>query len=81
MFNRSVPMALLSMAVSPIMLIATLWFSSQARTAFRTSRQEMGSVNAELQETIAAVREVQAFNRADENIESFRATNAANRGR
>jgi len=79
MFNRSLPMALLSMAVSPIMLIATLWFSSQARAAFRTSRQEMGSVNAELEETIAAVREVQAFNREDENIESFRATNAANR--
>ena len=79
MFNRSLPMALLSMAVSPLMLIATLWFSSQARAAFRTSRQEMGSVNAELEETIAAVREVQAFNREDENIQSFRATNAANR--
>jgi len=79
MFTRSLAMALLSMAVSPFMLIATLWFSSQARAAFRTSRQEMGSVNAELEETIAAVREVQAFNREDENIQSFRATNAANR--
>ncbi len=79
MFSRSLPLALLSMAVSPVMLIATLWFSSQARAAFRTSRQEMGSVNAELEETIAAVREVQAFNREDENIQSFRATNAANR--
>ena len=39
----------------------------------------MGSVNAELQESIAAVREVQAFNRAEENIENFRLTNAANR--
>jgi ATP-binding cassette subfamily B protein len=39
----------------------------------------MGSVNAELQESIAAVREVQAFNRADENIENFRLVNAANR--
>jgi ATP-binding cassette subfamily B protein len=39
----------------------------------------MGSVNAELQESIAAVREVQAFNRADENIERFMVTNAANR--
>jgi ATP-binding cassette subfamily B protein len=39
----------------------------------------MGSVNAELQESISAVREVQAFNRAEENIEQFRTTNAANR--
>jgi ATP-binding cassette subfamily B protein len=34
----------------------------------------MGSVNAELQENISAVREVQAFNRAEENIEQFRVT-------
>ena len=39
----------------------------------------MGNVNAELQESISAVREVQAFNRAEENIENFRVTNAANR--
>ena len=39
----------------------------------------MGNVNAELQESIAAVREVQAFNRAEENIENFRQSNAANR--
>jgi ATP-binding cassette, subfamily B, multidrug efflux pump len=39
----------------------------------------MGNVNAELQESISAVREVQAFNRADENIEQFPSDNAANR--
>jgi ATP-binding cassette subfamily B protein len=61
------------------MAVATFWFSNQARKAFRRTRQEMGSVNAELQESISAVREVQAFNRAEENIESFRSTNAANR--
>jgi ATP-binding cassette subfamily B protein len=79
MFTTSVGFALLSMAVTPLMLLATLWFSNQARRAFRRSRQELGSVNAELQETFAAVREVQAFNRADENIENFKSVNAANR--
>src|SRR5262249_53585709 len=49
------------------------------RKAFRKSRQQMGSVNAGLQENIAGVREVQAFNREDESIEQFRRTNAANR--
>jgi ATP-binding cassette subfamily B protein len=39
----------------------------------------MGSVNAELQESIAGVRESQAFSREDENISSFMETNAANR--
>ncbi len=79
MLKASVPFALLSLAVVPLMVVATVWFSAQARKAFRRTRKEMGNVNAELQESIAAVREVQAFNRADENIENFRLTNAANR--
>jgi ATP-binding cassette, subfamily B, multidrug efflux pump len=79
MLSKSVAFALLSMIVVPLMAVATVWFSSQARKAFRQSRKEMGNVNAELQESISAVREAQAFNRADENIEQFRNVNAANR--
>ena len=71
--------ALLSMAVVPFMLVATLWFSSQARRAFRRTRVEIGRVNADLQESISGVREVQAFGREEANIESFREVNAANR--
>jgi ATP-binding cassette subfamily B multidrug efflux pump len=79
MFSRNVPFALLSMTVAPLMFIATIWFSAQARKAFRKTRVEMGSVNANLQESISAVREAQAFNRAEENIENFRATSASYR--
>ena len=79
MFQESFVYALVSLAVVPIMIIVTLWFSSQARKAFRQTRLEMGSVNAELQETISAVREVQAFSREQENIDNFMVTNAANR--
>ncbi len=79
MLTKSVPFALLSSVTLPFMIIATQYFSGQARTAFRKSRKEMGSVNAELQESISSVREVQAFNRAEENIENFKVTNAANR--
>lgn len=74
MLTTNIPFALLSVAVAPIMLVATLYFSAQARKMFRKSRKSMGSVNAELQENISAVREVQAFNRAEENIEQFRVT-------
>jgi ATP-binding cassette, subfamily B, multidrug efflux pump len=79
MLSENVAFALLSMAVTPLMAIATVWFSGQARKAFRRTRTEIGNVNAELQEGISAVREVQAFNRADQNIEQFKVTNAANR--
>jgi ATP-binding cassette subfamily B protein len=79
MLQANLPYALLSLTVTPLMVLATWYFSSQARKAFRKSRQEMGSVNAGLQESIAGAREVQAFNREDESIESFRRANAANR--
>jgi ATP-binding cassette subfamily B protein len=79
MFSRSIPFALISMATVPFMLLATLWFSEQARKAFRQARREIGGVNADLQENIAGVREAQAFTREGENIARFREANAANR--
>ena len=79
MLTTSLSFALLSLSIAPLMFLATLYFSTQARKAFRKARKEIGSVNAELQESISAVREVQAFNRADENIEQFKQVNAANR--
>ena len=79
MLERSLPFALTSLLGVPAMVAATLWFSSQARKAFRQAREKIGNVNAELQESISSVREVQAFNRADENIENFKVSNAANR--
>jgi ATP-binding cassette subfamily B multidrug efflux pump len=79
MLQTNLPYALLSLSVVPLMALATIYFSDQARKAFRNSRREMGSVNAGLQESIAGAREVQAFNREDESIEQFRRANAANR--
>jgi ATP-binding cassette subfamily B protein len=70
---------LISLAVVPIMAVATVWFSDQARKAFRATRQTTGDVNAELEESISGVREVQAFGREAANIEAFRESNAANR--
>ncbi len=79
MFAKSAPYALISLITLPLMFIATRWFSGQARKAFRQAQTEIGAVNADLQESISAVREVQAFSREDENIEQFRLSNAANR--
>lgn len=79
MLSRSWAFALVSLVTLPLMFFATRWFSQQARRAFRVARQEIGSVNADLQESISAVREVQAFSREAENLEQFQAQNAANR--
>ncbi len=79
MLSKSVTFSLISLITLPLMFFATQWFSGQARKAFRKARAEIGSVNADLQESISGVREVQAFSREDENIEQFRESNAANR--
>ncbi len=79
MLQENLVYALATLLVVPFMAAATTYFSSQARRAFRRSRREIGSVNADLQETIAGAREVQAFGREEESIDSFRRTNAANR--
>ena len=79
MFSKSIPFSLVSLIPLPFMFIATRWFSAKARDAFRVAREEIGDVNADLQESFSAVREVQAFSREEENIDQFRASNAANR--
>jgi ATP-binding cassette subfamily B protein len=79
MLTRSVAYALVAMSVLPLMVIATTYFSAQARRAFRRTRKAIGTVNADLQESIAGVREVQAFSREQEHIDSFREVNAVNR--
>lgn len=70
---------LISMALIPVMYLVTNWLSSLARREFRKARREIGNINADLQENISGVREMQAFVREGASSESFREVNAANR--
>jgi ATP-binding cassette subfamily B multidrug efflux pump len=79
MLTQSLPLAIVALAVTPVMFIATSWLSGRARRAFRQVRSRVGDVNASLQENLSAVREAQAFNREEQNIETFSESNAASR--
>jgi len=79
MFLINVPLALLSNLVVPLMIFTTAFFSRWARRRFRTTRQTIGDLSAKLEEDIGSVREAQAFNRTQLNIEEFDSLNAANR--
>ncbi len=79
MLAHSLVYGLVSMAMVPFMIGATLIISDRARRAFRRTRVAIGKVNAGLEESISGVREVQAFGREEANIEAFRQSNAANR--
>ena len=79
MVGSSWTFSLVSFSVLPLMLLATTVFSTRARRAFRKTRETIGNVSSELQENIAGVREVQAFNRERENVAEFRQINRENR--
>ena len=72
-------LALVCFIIIPMMLLVNVYFARRARRAFRTTRETVSDVTAGLQEEIVGIRETQAFNRTEENIERFRERNAANR--
>ena len=72
-------LALVCFTIIPAMLLTNVYFARRVRRAFRTTRETVGSVTAGLQEEIVGIREAQAFNRTETNIERFRERNAANR--
>ena len=79
MLQANIPYALISLTIVPVMIFMTAFFSNQARKAFRKARKEIGTVNADLQESISGAREVQAFNREEQSIAEFERSNEANR--
>jgi ABC-type multidrug transport system fused ATPase/permease subunit len=72
-------LALLTFSVLPLMLLATLLFSRQARVAFRETRQRIGAVVGDLAENIGGMRVIQAFAQEEATQERFEAVNRANR--
>jgi ATP-binding cassette subfamily B multidrug efflux pump len=79
MVSLDVPLALACFSIIPVMLLTTWGFAARARRAYRKTRETVGDVTAGLQEELGGVRQAQAFNRTEVNIERFRARNAANR--
>ena len=79
MLSINLQLGLLSNLVVPLMIFTTAVFSRWARKRFRVTRQTIGDLSAKLEEDIGSVREAQAFNRTQLNIEEFDSLNAANR--
>ena len=79
MLAINLQLGLLSNLVVPLMIFTTGFFSRWARGRFRVTRQTIGDLSAKLEEDIGSVREAQAFNRTQLNIEEFDSLNAANR--
>jgi ABC-type multidrug transport system fused ATPase/permease subunit len=71
-------LALLSYLVIPIMILIMRKWQVYAKAAYRTTRRTMAIVNANLAESIAGMRVVQAFTREPENMVHFQTINNNN---
>src|SRR6184192_1116671 len=65
-------LALATLAVIPLMSVATVIFRVRSTRAYRAVRERLGLVTATLAEDIAGMRVVQAFTREDANTRNFR---------
>ena len=72
-------LALISLALLPLISLSTALFSRRARAAFRKTRTTISGVSSELEQNISGARVAQAFNRQGWNSSSFRQLNRANR--
>jgi ATP-binding cassette subfamily B protein len=71
-------MALATMAVLPLLILALAIWQNRAKKAFMQVRQAISIVNSNLQENISGVRVIQSLNREDENLKRFDKVNTDN---
>lgn len=62
-------LTLYSMAPIPLVIISLFGFAKFVRPAFRRRQHEVGELNAILNDSIAGIREIKAFNRESEQLE------------
>jgi ATP-binding cassette subfamily B multidrug efflux pump len=72
-------LALLTLTVLPLMVLAITVFARWARVAYRNTYERIGEMAANLQEDISSVRVAQALTREHANIEHFNGINLENR--
>ncbi len=79
MIAMELRLALLTFSVLPLMVVATVLFSRQARVAYRETRERIGAVVGDLAENIGGMRVIQAFVQEQNTQEQFERVNRANR--
>lgn len=68
-------LALVSFAVIPFVLYASVYFSGQAREAYRTLRIKIAEINTRFSETIGGIKVIQLFLQEKQNYLGFKNLN------
>ncbi|MFD4674916.1 ABC transporter ATP-binding protein [Lentzea sp. NPDC058450] len=64
-------LALIALAVLPILTVATIVFQRLSSTAYAEARERVSAVNADLQENVSGLRTSQAYTRERRSAEAF----------
>lgn len=75
MFTLSWQLALITLSVMPLMLLASFWFKKKVRHAYRDTRKQVARLNSFLQEHVTGMRIVQLFGREEEEMRRFEEIN------
>ncbi len=76
MFLMDVRLSLLTLAVIPVMIIATNTWRKRVRETFRTAKRRQSVLTGNLAESISGVRVVQSFSREALNLARFQDLNS-----
>ena len=79
MLSMDARLALLTFIVLPLMVLITIWFSVNAKVAFRQTRSRVAAVIGDLAEDIAGMRVIQAFAQEKTSHSRFERVNVGNR--
>ncbi len=74
-----IKLALITFCVLPILLAGSLWFRIVSAGAFRRTRETIGAITADLQESLSGVRIVRTFAQEPAHAERFAHLNEDNR--
>ncbi|MFN8569945.1 MAG: ABC transporter ATP-binding protein [Kouleothrix sp.] len=77
LFMINVKFAAIIFLFLPVMLIYAVYFNRRMNIALRASKDRIGDINAQVEDTLAGIRVVQSF--ANESIEREKFANANNR--
>lgn len=71
MFYYSIPLALLTMAVMPFLIIVVRKFDQKVHPAFRSIRRSLGNLNTRIQENVSGMNTVKSLSKEDFEIDRF----------
>ena len=75
MFSLNWVLALVTLAVLPLMIRVTFWFRRVVREQYRETRKQVARLNSFVQEHVSGMSIVQLFNRESEELNRFEGIN------